>query len=119
MKKIDNLIEFLKSDKPYDKAQAYKLWEVLKALSDNIIELSKTVAVNNLINTLEIPRGTINGSNKIFYLRNKPSNDFIAGYKNGLLLQKDIDFIIEDNRILMTVAPAIGNTIQFLYSVIS
>lgn len=114
IKPIDNLIQYLRGDKPYGKAQAVKLFEILKTLSDEILELNNSI---NIINsTVEVPLGLIDGSNTKFTLMGKPYNDFILGFKNGLLLLKNTDFVVKDNLVIMTIAPTIGSVLQFVYS---
>lgn len=114
MSPIDDLIEHLKGVNPYGRGtEAFKLWSALKQLSDAAVELSNT----KVQHTLENPIGAINGNNKNFLLSSVPatSNNLLMGFKNGLLLQRGIDFNIENRLIIMTTAPAIGNVLQFLY----
>lgn len=116
MTSIDNLIEHLKSKTPYDETGTFKLWEALKTLSDELVRINK-ILDGLLENMTEIPTGLINGVNKKFLLSQKPQNNFVIGYKNGLLLFKDTDFTVKDNLITFTVAPAGGSTLQFVYKV--
>lgn len=114
---VDNLIQHLKSSKPYDEAGTFKLWEALKILSDELVEVHHILRDNLEDTIVEIPEGLINGSNKKYYLSQKPVNDFILGFKSGLLLFKDTDFVVKDQLVTFTVAPAGGSTLQFVYQV--
>lgn len=117
IKSIDNLIEHLKGINPYGKTETFKLWEALKLLSDGLLEIDKTMTGLRKSNYLEIPSGIIDGANTEFILSSKPVDSFIAGFADGLLLIRDIDFKINDKRVIMTVPPPIGTVLQFLYSI--
>lgn len=117
MKQIDDLIEHLKSDKPYDEIRTFKLWEALTLLNSNINTLNNSL-INNLFDTrLEYPTGTINGVNTKFYLQFKPDTDLILGFKNGLLLEKLVDYNVKDKLITFVVAPVGGSILEFVYQV--
>lgn len=117
MNRIDNLIEHLKGSDPYGKTETFKLWEALKTLNDNIISLDNLFR-NNIENfILETPAGLINGVNTKFFLNFKPVNNFVLGFKNGLLLINITDFIVVDNRIIMTIAPAALSILKFVYCI--
>lgn len=117
-KVIDSLIDYLKGDDPYKKADAFKLWQALKMLSDGIVFLERnTNSQISFISAAEIPTGVINGSNTIYMLRSKPIDSFAALFQNGLLLIQDVDYTINNQRITMATAPIAGDTLQFLYSI--
>lgn len=118
IKPIDNLIEYLKSDKPFSKDQGIKLWEILKILADGEIKLDNSITINKSVrSTIDIPDGNIDGSNKNFILNNKPIDTFIAVFQNGLLLSKNTDYVIKDSLVTMTSAPVVGDTLQFIYNI--
>jgi len=116
-KPLDGLIEYLKSANPFAKERGFNLWQVLKNISDELVSLSLTI---NPLLTIETPKGTIDGVNKVFTLSQIPANTFIMGFKNGLLLLKGNtyvanDFLMQDNRITFTAAPAMASVLQFIY----
>src|SRR5437773_11480677 len=102
---MNSLIEHLKGPTPYGKTETYRLWEALNFLSENIGKIDSALKSQSSSNVVETPTGIIDGSNKIFRLSNAPTNNFIAGFQNGLLIKKDTDFRVSNNIVIMTVAP--------------
>lgn len=113
---IDDLVAHLKSSEPYDAIGTFKLWEALTSLSNQLSELNKTFEKYLVRNVVETPDGVIDGVNQVFILKNKPFDDFVLGYKNGLLLAST-DWSINDNRINFTAAPVALSVLQFIYNV--
>lgn len=64
---------------------------------------------------LETPSEAINGINTSFNLVNKPGDNFVAVFQNGLLLKYLLNFYIVNNTIIFFQPPQPGDTLQFLY----
>jgi len=116
-KTVDDLIEHLKSTKPYGRTETYKLWEALKRLSDGLIKIDKYIQDNLVKNIVEFPIGNIDSSNTIFMLSFDPVDNFIVGFLNGTLLERDTDYTVRSRTITIVTPPAPGDSLQFLYSV--
>jgi hypothetical protein len=65
----------------------------------------------------EVPSGTIDGNNKIYFLSNAPGMNKILLLLNGLAQQINVDFTISSNVITFNSAPQPGDTIWAIYSV--
>ena len=63
----------------------------------------------------ETPRGTIDGSNKTFYLNRIPFGGFLILVVNGAQQKKDEDFTISGAEIIYTTALQIGSNHQAIY----
>ena len=63
----------------------------------------------------EIPQGNINGSNTIFTLDFSPAENSEHVYLNGLLQEKDLDYVVEGKNIIFNLPVRFGNKLTCTY----
>jgi hypothetical protein len=65
---------------------------------------------------IEAPSGTINGSNKVFTLSQKPlENDATLVFLDGLLQTETTDYTLSNSTLTFVTAPALGQSVRVQY----
>jgi len=63
----------------------------------------------------EIPEGILDGFNNIFFLKEKPIDNSEHIFLNGLLMDEEDDYSIEDNKIFFYYPPPLGSKLKCSY----
>jgi len=97
----------------------------LVLISGSLQELPSTDSIvtngsgNSMV--LEIPSGTVNGSNTVFTLSQTPLNNVVIVTLNGLAQTKTTDYTVSGTTVTFTVAPETGTVVycQYLNALVS
>jgi len=65
--------------------------------------------------TMEVPTGSVDGTNNVFVLANEPISGTLALYVRGILQEPDIDYVITGQTVTMTLPPLSGSYIRAFY----
>jgi len=63
----------------------------------------------------ETPNGTVDDNNNIFFLNNTPIEGTEHVYLNGLLMDDEDDYFMEENKIIFNYPPPIGSKLKCTY----
>ena len=87
-------------------------------LEDSLIQCTYKYSIapsTRVLSYKEIPQGNINGTNTTFVLDFIPAENSEHVYLNGLLQEKDLDYVVEGKNIIFNLPVRFGNKLTCTY----
>ena len=87
-------------------------------LEDSLIQCTYKYSIappTRVLSYKEIPQGNINGTNTTFVLDFAPAENSEHVYLNGLLQEKDLDYVVEGKNIIFNLPVRFGNKLTCTY----